>query len=732
MAKTSARHQRTAQRRDQRRAQVQASSQTATAPTTLAQAIAQAKAQWQQSNPSGQGIQGAYVGGYTGARQDRAQTAGWITNIGSINTDTVLDLRTLRGRSSDAIRNAPVALGAINTTVAHSIGTGLSYSPAIDGEFLGLSDEDAEDWAADTKRRFETWAHSPDCDLARQYDFYGLQGLAYRSALERGDAFALTPRPLRNGKPTLALQLIEADRICNPQYGANTPSRIEGIEINPDTGEPLIAHVARYHPGGMFSGAINNEWTPVAFRGAATGRRNILQVYKPLRPGQVRGVPWIAPILEPLKQLQRWSDSELNAAVVSSLNATFITMDGQAFQDIYDEETQGAYANKAGKWSGEIESGQAINLLPGESIESPTPGRPNPAFDPFWQAMVRQIGMALEIPVEVLTMHFQSSYSAARGAMLMAWKFFRGQRDLMAKTFCQPVFELWLADEVAEGRIAAPGFFTDPVVRAAWCRAQWIGDAMGSLNPTDDVNAAEKRINLGISTKQAESIAYNGVDWQDNHEQRVKEINAEKEDGIWLPPPGTPAMLPGAQTPMEDGQPIAPDQPDDQPGTTPAKTPASTPGRKTAHLPTGPHGPTANVAQAAPGYVSHQAFAALDAKIDALQTLLAQFAQAQAQAQAQAAPVQHHIHLPEQRHEIHNHLPAPVVQTDVHVPETTVNVEAVMPSAPAVPAPVVNITNDVQPAPVTVNNAFAARATQTVETDPTTGDIVRTVTDYTV
>lgn len=694
--------------RHQRRAARQSGPSATASPATLSQAIAQAKAQWMQANP---GTQTAFVTGYNGARLDRAQTSGWITYNGSVTADTINDLRTLRGRSSDAIRNAPVALGAINTAVSHAIGTGLSYSPAIDGEFLGLSEDQAEDWSANTKRSFESWCGSIDCDMARQYDFYGLQELGFRSALERGDAFALTPRPMRNGRPTLAIQLFEADRVCNPNDGANTATLIEGIEINPETGEPLVCHVARTHPGELLSTAMPNKWTAVRMRGANTGRRNVLHIYKPLRPGQVRGIPWIAPILEPLKQLQRWSDSELNAAVVSSLNATFIKMDGQAFQDIYDEESQNLYANKASKWSGEIESGQAINLMPGESIDSPTPGRPNPAFDPFWQAMVRQIGMALEIPVEVLTMHFQSSYSAARGAMLMAWKFFRSRRDLMAKTFCQPVFELWLADEVAEGRIIAPGFFADPVIRSAWCRAQWIGDSMGSIDPVKDVTAAQKRIDLGISTKQSESVAYDGMDWADKHEQRVKEINAEKEDGIWLPPPGTPATPPGAQKPMEDGQ----SEDAQQPG---ADATLSRPGPA---LPAGQQS-----AQA--GYVSHQAFAALEGKIDALQTLLAQFAQAQAQAQA-VAPVQHHFHLPEQKNEIHNHLPAPVIKNEVNVPETTVNVEAVMPSAPAAAAPVVNITNTVEPAPVTVNNAFAKTATQSVETDAN-GDIVKTVTTY--
>lgn len=488
----------------------------------------------------------AMTGGYTGARIDRAQLSRWLPTAGSANTDTVRDLPMLRARSRDQMRNAPIALGALNTTVGHVVGTGLTYTPAIDAKFLGLDDTQAEAWQDNTKRRFKEWADSPDCDAARQLDFYGLQELAFRSHLESGDAFILTPRMARPGKPAkLALQLIEADRVCNPNRTFDTDTCIDGVEINPATGEVLAYHVAKTHPGAqatMAAHTASNNWERVNARGTNTGRRNVLALFKPLRPGQVRGVPWIAPILEPLKQIGRWSDAELNAAVVSGVMATFVTMDPDAFQGIYDEDAQGAYVESASKWSGEMESGKAINLLPGESVESPTPGRPNPAFDPFWTAMVRQIGMALEMPFEVLVMHFQSSYSAARAALLMAWKAFRSKRDLLAKTVCQPVFELWLADEVAEGRINCPGFFASDIIRAAWCAAIWTGDGPGSIDPTKEVTAAKMRVELGISTKQAESILHDGVDWEQKHEQRVKEINAEKRDGIYIPPAGSPVV----------------------------------------------------------------------------------------------------------------------------------------------------------------------------------------------
>ena len=115
--------------------------------------------------------------------------------------------------------------------------------------------------------------------------------------------------------------------------------------------------------------------------------------------------------------------------------------------------------------------------------------------------------------------------------------------------------QLSLRDEVAGGRISCPGFFADDVVRAAWCAAIWTGDGPGSIDPSKEVDAAQKRVELGISTKQAESILHDGVDWEQKHEQRVKEINAEKRDGIYIQPAGSPVQTP-AQPAADDAPPV--------------------------------------------------------------------------------------------------------------------------------------------------------------------------------
>lgn len=509
------------------------------APKT-AQRLYQRRASFELAAYVGRGI-----GGYIGARRDRAATADWNPGGGSATADIIPDLPMLRDRSRDQMRNAPVASGGLQSDVLHVVGTGLSYTPAIDHEVLGISEDRARAWEKDTKRRFKAWAASKDCHLQRQLDFYSIQELGYRSWLESGDVLVLTPVVQRGGQDTLALQLIEADRVSTPM-GNTAANIIDGVEVS-EFGEPIAVHVAKYHPGDFKAGG--NTWQRYEIRGEGD-RLNVLHLLDCLRPGQVRGVPWIAPILEPLRQLSKWTDSELNAAVVSSMWVVFTEMDHEAFDDLFEDKEKATIVNNALKWSGKVESGKAINLLPGEKAEMQTPGRPNPQFDPFFQSMVAQMGVALGVPKEVLMMNFQSSYTAARAAFIVAWRRWRQRRDKIAKELCAPVLDLWLAMEVRAGRVACPGFFARKDIRAAWCEAMWTGDGPGSVDPVKEVTAAKMRVDMGISTLQDESIQYDGQDWEGKQRQRAKEVEAQRKDGTLAEPP---AAAPG--TPLPQPQP---------------------------------------------------------------------------------------------------------------------------------------------------------------------------------
>jgi len=223
----------------------------------------------------------ALAGGYTGASRSRAALRNWNPHAADAVADTAYDLQTLRARSRDLVRNAPLAGGAINTITTNVVGTGLSMQSRIDRKTLGLDDAAAEAWQENAEREFRLWCESADCDATRTQNFYGIQSLVFRSALESGDVLTVTPSIERKSNPyTLALQVVEADRVCNKGFTPNTASLVDGVVLD-GYGAPVAYQVCSIHPGSLHhrSGA---KWTEVAAFGAATGRRNVLHLFDPV------------------------------------------------------------------------------------------------------------------------------------------------------------------------------------------------------------------------------------------------------------------------------------------------------------------------------------------------------------------------------------------------------------------------------------------------------------------
>jgi len=468
----------------------------------------------------------AVAGGYLAGRVDRRQTQKWKVTNGSADADILPDLSVMRERSRDLVRNTPIAAGAVAGVVNSVVGTGLALQSNIDREALGLSEEQAAEAQKLIEREFRLWADTTDCDISRTLDFYGLQELAFRSTLESGDCFALLPMVQTMGSIyALKVQLLEGDRVSQPKGQKETNTFAGGVELDA-MGAPVRYYVRTSHPGDI-SGS-KDEWKPYDAFGKKTGRRNVLHLYRKLRPGQTRGVPYLAPVVEALKQLDRYTEAEIMAAVVSGMFSVFVKSDaGMSLTDV----TTGA-PPAAGQIEQSLKSGAIIDLAPGESIEVANPGRPNANFDPFIQAIMVQVAMALEIPFEVLMKQFKASYSASKAALLEAWRFFNGRRAWLATSFCQPVFEAWMDEAVARGRVIAPGYFQDPAIRRAYLGTKWIGDSPGQIDPTKEVEAARRRIELGLSTHAEECAALTGGDWETKHFQLAREVKMRREAGL--------------------------------------------------------------------------------------------------------------------------------------------------------------------------------------------------------
>ncbi|QRL05340.1 phage portal protein [Vreelandella venusta] len=470
----------------------------------------------------------------------------WLPGLGSPRQDTPTGEREmLISRTRDAYRNHMLARAAVTRAATNVVGMGLTVRPNVDGTALGLNDDATDKLNDELARGFRLWAEDPnECDVEAGLDFYMLQRLAFISALVSGDVFAMTPDDQRPGCLFgTKLQLIEAERVGNPL--TDTPTESDGIRVD-RLGKPTHVRVCSGYPSDY---TTPQEWDWYPIFGAQTGRRRILHLMNEKgRPGQVRGVPFLAPILEALQKLERFSQAELTAAVISAMFTVAIkhtatddpdmSPGGPMWSDDSDDpnKPERPVVTSSGEQPSEGDSltlgeGAVWDLEEGAEPVTINPNRPNAQFDPFFVAIVKEMGAALEMPAEVLLMHFSTSYTAARAAFNQLWKFIKQRRHHLTVQFCQPAYELVIDELVARGTVNLPGY-RDPAKRRAYTRALWIGEPLGSLNEQVDARAATERIANGTSNEHIETMALHGEDWEDVHRDRAREIQRKRAEGV--------------------------------------------------------------------------------------------------------------------------------------------------------------------------------------------------------
>ena len=257
------------------------------------------------------------------------------------------------------------------------------------------------------------------------------------------------------------------------------------------------------------------------------------------RVGQVRGVPLLAPALETLSQLSRFSNAELMNAVVSAMFTAFIKQDnntgntgkiGGVGEGMFQKPNGNTRTYEGTELS--MGYGNFGVLEPGQDLVFANPNRPNSKFEMFFNAQLKQIGTALEIPFEVLLSSFNASYSASRAALLEVAKMYRRRRKWMSRSFCQPIFEQVIEEAVLKGYINLPGFLENPIMKKAYLKAEWYGNSQGQIDPVKEVTASILKIKNGLSTTEREAMELNGSDWNENLNQQAIEIKKKKEVGL--------------------------------------------------------------------------------------------------------------------------------------------------------------------------------------------------------
>lgn len=488
---------------------------------------------------------------YDGASLRANDVRAWLPTRMSADAEILPELGTLVSRARDSDRNNPIAKGARQTLVDNVVGTGPRLLSEPDYAALGKTADWALQWGEQFERVFHAWwwstaAHAGDTLTGDQ-----IAQQAQAAQIMNGDAVTLPLwLPDRGDGYATKLQMVEADRLSNPDGRQDTQYLRGGIELDA-YGMPLAYHIRKTHPGdfmlGGFDGSTIGQWERVPRR-TPFGRLRVIHFYDQERSAQTRGKPLLTTVLPMLKQVDRSVRAEIDASVANALVAGIITtpLERDDVVELFSKDAD-AYMKARDEHAVRLSSGSLMSLFPGDDFKGFTPSRPNPQLAAFIKNILMIAACGLDMPYELLVKDWSNTtYTSGRMALLEAWRSFNRRRDLLGTMFLDPIKALFLEEQVYAGNIEADGW-EDPVRRCAYLHGSWIFPGRGWVDQVKEANGAQIRLNTGLTTF-AKECAEQGLYWRDVIRQRaVEKAFCEKEGVPYLMP------APAQQQPSSGG-----------------------------------------------------------------------------------------------------------------------------------------------------------------------------------
>lgn len=413
----------------------------------------------------------------------------WYASTSSINSLLASSLNTLRSQSHHLIRNNPYAANSVESIVSNCIGTGIKpQSKAKNDEFRTAIQSLWLKW-------------TDESDAAGICDFYGLQSLVMRSVVECGECFVRIKIDKKNTTVPLKLQVLEAEHLdTSKDYVLSNGNVIKtGIEFD-KSGKRVAYYLYKEHPGDSYRGeSLDSVRIPAS---------EILHIYKPLRPGQIRGEPWLSNILVKLRDLDQYEDAELVRKKTAAMFAGFITrLDPDS--SIFGEKD----ANDQGVAFAGLEPGTMQFLDPGEDIKFSSPADVGGTYEAFIKQQLRAISVGLGITYEQLTGDLSGvNYSSIRAGLLeFRRKCMALQHNLMVFQFCRPIWNKFVELAILSDLIKIPN---DP----DFALVKWIPQGFAWVDPVKEQKAQMNAVRCGFKSR-AEVVSELGYD--------VEEIDAE-------------------------------------------------------------------------------------------------------------------------------------------------------------------------------------------------------------
>lgn len=496
-------------------------------------------------------------GAYEGAERFK-NLANWQPNIQAPNLEIVPEKPTMDARARDLSRNDGGIAGGIALFKDHIVGQQFILNAKPRSVVLfGREDEAWElAFAEEVEAKFTLWAegHQHWPDAQRISGLTGLVRLALSSYALGGEVLAAAEWMPDDGRPyRTAMQMVDPDRLCNPNGNEWKPNVVGGVERD-RRGAPIAYHILNQHPSDWTrrGSPLERRWVRVMARKPNWGRANILHIFERQRPDQARGVSSLVSALSEIRMLQQFRRVELQRAVVAATYATSIESDmpaGDLWTAMGADEANPALDYAADYLEGVRDYNESAKnlrmdgvkiplLFPGSRLRVQSTGTSSPLGAEFETSMLRHIAAALGVSYEQLSRDFsKTNYSSGRAAMGETERHLASIKKTVADDTASFVYRLWLEEAINYGHIETlrrpnvPNFY-DALNADAYTVCEWIGAGRGQVDELKETQAAGLRLRLGLSTHETEIARVGSSDWRTVLKQRVREKKAYEDAGL--------------------------------------------------------------------------------------------------------------------------------------------------------------------------------------------------------
>lgn len=440
------------------------------------------------------------------------------------------DYWALRARSAELFQRNLYARGLIRRLVSNEINTGLHLEATPEEKILGKEEDSLSLWSEDVENRFGLWGKNPYlCDQDERRTFGALQEAARAEALVAGDVLVLLRNDPRTRLPRV--QLIPGNAVQTPWRDApRGVDIVHGVEL--DSLRRQVAYWVVQKDG-------SHKRLPAY--GEKSGRRIAWLLYgTDRRLDDVRGQPILSLVIQSLKEIDRFRDSTQRKAVINSMLAMFVVKGqerpgsrsvtgGGAIKRSREKTTDNSGKERTFRTSEQIPGLVLDELQYGEEPKAFTTNNTIENFGVFEQAILQSIAWANGVPPEILTLSFNSNYSASQAATNEFKLTLNVTRTRFGETFCSPVYEEWLIAQALMGKLQMDGFLeafraTDQYdTYGAWISCDWSGAIKPAIDMAKLVRAYREMVAEGFITRDRATRELTGTKFSKNVQKLARE-----------------------------------------------------------------------------------------------------------------------------------------------------------------------------------------------------------------